>query len=107
MGGAEGDDGFIREVGLLDEGIDWPGGEAPPDWVANEDGVVGVPIGDGYVFEGDVLERGIVVFFGNAGVGVGPVEVCFGVGCGRFDFEEIGVEIGRDFGCDVSGVVLS
>ena len=47
------------------------------------------------------------MLFGNARVGVGPVEVVFGVGCGRFDFEEIGVEIGRDFGCDVSGVVLS
>ena len=47
------------------------------------------------------------MLFGNARVGVGPVEVVFGVGCGWFDFEEIGVEIGRDFGCDVSGVVLS
>ena len=63
MRNAEGDDGLAVEVGLLDERIDWPGREAPPDWVADEDGVVGVPIGDGCSFEGDVLERFVVVFF--------------------------------------------
>ena len=50
MRGTEGDDGFAGEVCLLDERIDWPGREAPPDWVADEDGVVGVPIGNGGVF---------------------------------------------------------
>ena len=50
MRSVEGDDGLAGEVGLLDERIDWPGREAPPDWVADEDGVVGVPIGNGGVF---------------------------------------------------------
>lgn len=66
MRGAEWDDGFAGEVGLLDERIDRPSGETPPDWVANEDGVVGVPIGNCCGFEGNVLERRVVVFPGNA-----------------------------------------
>ncbi len=66
MRSAEGDDGFVGEIGLLDERIDWPGGETPPNWVADEDGVVGVPIGNGCGFEGNVLERRVVVFFRNA-----------------------------------------
>ena len=66
MRSAEGDDGFAGEVGLLDERIDWPGRETPPDWVADEDGIVGVPIGNCYVFKGNVLERCVVVLFGNA-----------------------------------------
>ena len=66
MGGTEGDDGLAGEVGLLDERIDWPGREAPPDWIADEDGVVGVPIGNGCGFKGDVLERNVIMFPGNA-----------------------------------------
>ena len=50
MRSAEGDDGLVGEVDLLDERIDWPGRETPPDWVADEDGVVGVPIGNCGVF---------------------------------------------------------
>lgn len=65
MRSAEWDDGFAGEVGLLDERIDWPGRETPPDWVADEDGVVGVPIRNSCGFKGDVLERRVVVFFGN------------------------------------------
>ena len=65
MRSAEGDDGFAGEVGLFDERIDWPGGESPPDWIADEDGVVGVPIGNGCSFKSDVLERRVVVFFRN------------------------------------------
>ena len=66
MRSAKGDDDFAGEVGLFDERIDWPGRETPPNWVADEDGIVGVPIGNCYVFKGNVLERCVVVLFGNA-----------------------------------------
>ena len=62
MRGTEGDDGLTGEVGLLDKRIDWPGREAPPNWVADEDGVVGVPIGNGCSFEVDVLESCVIMF---------------------------------------------
>ena len=65
MRGAEGDDGLAGEVGLLDERIDWPGRETPPDWIADKDGIIGVPIRNGCGFEGNVLERRVVVFFRN------------------------------------------
>ena len=66
MRSAEWDDGLTGEVGLLDERIDRPGGETPPNWVADKDSVVGVPIGNCCGFEGNVLERCVVVLFGNA-----------------------------------------
>ena len=65
MRSAEWDDGLTGEVGLLDERIDRPGGETPPNWVADKDGVVGVPVRGGCGFEGDVLERFVTVFFRN------------------------------------------
>lgn len=65
MRSAEGNDGLAGEVGLLDERIDWPGRETPPNWVADKDGIIGVPIGNGCGFEGNVLERLVVVFSGN------------------------------------------
>ena len=65
MRSTEWDDGFAGEVDLLDERIDWPGRETPPDWVADEDGVVGVPIGNCCGFESNVLERFVTVFFRN------------------------------------------
>ena len=65
MRSTEWDDGFASEVGLLDKRIDWPGRETPPDWIADKDGIIGVPIRNGCGFEGDVLERFVTVFFRN------------------------------------------
>ena len=65
MRSAKGDDDFAGEVGLFDERIDWPGRETPPNWITDEDSIVGVPVRDGCGFEGDVLERCVVVLVRN------------------------------------------
>ena len=106
MRDAEWNDFFACEVEFFDNGIGRPGGDAPPNWVADDNSAVVGPVGD---FGGDefyVAGCGIRVLTCGAGIVVGPVQIFFGVFLFWFDFENIGAEIFCDFFGDGFGVAL-
>ena len=97
---------FAGEVEFFDEGISRPGGDTPPNWVADDDGIVVGPIWD---FGGDefyIAGCRICVFACGTGIVVGPVQIFFGVFFFGFDLECVSAEIFCDFFGDGFGVAL-
>ena len=73
MGGAEGDDFFAVKIEMLQKRIGRPGGDAPPDWIADDDCVVVGPVWDFGGGEFDIAEGFVGIFARGAGIVVGPV----------------------------------
>ena len=46
VGDAEGNNGLAGEILRFNKRTDWPGGDAPPDRVADQDSIIIGPIGD-------------------------------------------------------------
>ena len=88
-GRAERNDRFAGEVIDGNKAAHGPCGDAPPDGVADEHGVVIVPAVHIGAFQSHSTKALVVVFTGNAAVIVRPVQIIGGVGVRRNDFKQV------------------
>ena len=95
-GGAEGNDRLAGEVIGLDERVHRPRGDAPPDRVADVDGVIVGPVICGRGLERHVAQGLVVMLARDAAVGVVVVQVGARVRLGRFELQQIAARRGGD-----------
>ena len=94
--GGEGDHGLASEVVVGHEVVDRPCGDAPPDGVADEHGVVAAPVRHGGGGQGHVPQGFIVVLTTDAAVGIRPVQVVAGIYLRGDDLKEVCARGGSD-----------
>ena len=88
-GRAERNNIFAGEIVGGNKAAHGPCGNAPPDGVADEHGVVIVPAVHIGVFQSHSTKALVVVFTGNAAVIVRPVQIIGGIGVRRNDFKQV------------------
>ena len=75
-GGGEGNHRLAGEVIALHEGIHGPSGNAPPDGIPDEYGVIVLPVGGFGVLQSHVPQAGVIMFLVDPGTFVVVIQVC-------------------------------
>ena len=97
--GGKRNDGLTGKVVAPYEVVDRPRRNAPPDGIANEHGVIRIPIcGDG-LGQGNVPQSLVVMLTVDTAAVYRPVQISGGIGRDRCDLENIRVQFIRDVLC--------
>ena len=97
--GGKRNDGLAGEVIVLYEIVDRPRRNAPPDGIANEHGVILIPVCGGGLGQGDVPQGLVVMLTVDTAAVYRPVQISGGIGGDGRDLENIRAQFIRDVLC--------